>query len=202
MNKQERTEAYNKIIDFGYVLHTCNRETEKPEGENSKYYLSDDELLAILDELNETGETKEGIFEQIKTYFEENEEIFEEAIEDLDSWNGYLNDDRYYPMDELNEFYHETEPMEILYRAFYGHDHDNYTTDEHGEKHYSEFNPNRGYFYYNGYGNLVSTDYKDYSDQLDDYFVRSFIDNYYNLSCSYPVELEELIEKYTEMEEE
>ena len=40
-----------------------------------------------------------------------------------------------------------------------------------------EFNPNRDYFRYNGYGNLVSADYKDYSGQLDRYAVESMSEN-------------------------
>lgn len=43
------------------------------------------------------------MYEKIKAYFEENEEIFNACIEELDSYNGYLGDDRYYPMDELDE---------------------------------------------------------------------------------------------------
>lgn len=115
--------------------------------------------------------------EALMEYFRDNEEEFNEAIESLDSWNGYLGDDRYYSMDELDEIYSGTEPTEILYRAFYGHDEDSYTTDSRGNKEYGQFNPNREYFYFNGYGNLVSTDYKDYSDKLDDYAIREMIDN-------------------------
>ena len=115
--------------------------------------------------------------EALMEYFTVNEEDFNEAIEALDGWNGYLGDDRYYSMDELDEIYSGTEPTEILYRAFYGHDEDSYTTDSRGNKEYGQFNPNREYFYFNGYGNLVSTDYKDYSDKLDDYAIREMIDN-------------------------
>lgn len=112
-------------------------------------------------------------------YFKENEDAFVEAIEQLDSYNGYLGDDRYYEMEFLNEFYAETEPLEILYRAFYGYDADT-STDEHS----TEFNPNRAYFRYNGYGNLVSTDHKDYSDQLDDWFIQNLKENYEQLYLS------------------
>ena len=115
--------------------------------------------------------------EKIITYFEENEDIFIECIEELDSYNGYLGDDRYYSMDELNEHFSGQDPVDILYRAFYGHDDDNWTTDEHGEREYREFNPNRDYFYYNGYGNLVSSNYRDYSDKLDHYFVEDLAEN-------------------------
>ena len=114
---------------------------------------------------------------KIIEFFENNEDIFNACIEELDSYNGYLNDDRYYYMEDLNEFYNDTEPLELLYRCFYGYDEDNYTTDSSGNKTYSEFNPNREYFRYNGYGNLVSTNYKDYSDKLDNYFIDELLNN-------------------------
>lgn len=119
----------------------------------------------------------EELIEKVIEWFKDNEEAFNDCIEELDSWNGYLGDDRYESMDMLNEFYSGVDPIDILYRAFYGHDEDNYTTDSRGEKHYGEFNPNREFFRYNGYGNLVSTDYKDYSDHLDSYFVEELVKN-------------------------
>lgn len=120
---------------------------------------------------------KETTINKIIAYFEGNEEIFNACIEELDSYNGYLNDDRYYNMDELDEFYNGTEPLEILRRAYFGRDDDTWTTDSSGNKVYGEFNPNREYFYYNGYGNLVSSDYKDYSAQLDIYAIEAMSDN-------------------------
>ena len=116
---------------------------------------------------------------KLMEYFKENEDAFVEAIEELDSYNGYLGDDRYYEMEFINEFYAETEPLEILYRTFYGYDADT-STDEC----YTAFNPSRAYFRYNGYGNLVSTDYKDYSDRLDDWFIQSLKENYEQLYLS------------------
>lgn len=80
-------------------------------------------------------------------------------------------------MDELDEFYSGTEPLELLRRAYYGRDDDTYTTDSNGNKTYGEFNPNRDYFYYNGYGNLVSSDYKDYSTHLDEYAIDAMREN-------------------------
>lgn len=121
--------------------------------------------------------TKEQITNKIIEYFKDNEETFNECIEELDSYNGYLNDDRYYSMEELNELYNGQEPIEILYRAFYGRDDDTYTTDSSGNKTYGEFNPDREYFYYNGYGNLVSSNYKDYSGKLDHYFIEALSEN-------------------------
>ena len=121
--------------------------------------------------------TREEQINQIIEFFENNEETFNECIEELDGYNGYLGDDRYWEMEYLNELYNDAEPMELLYRAFYGHDDDIYTTDSSGNRTYGEFNPNREYFKYNGYGNLVSTDYKDYSDKLDTYFIDSLLEH-------------------------
>jgi hypothetical protein len=143
---------------------------------------------------------KEKITNQIIEYFKNNEEIFNECIEELDSYNGYLNDDRYYLMEELNEFYSGQDPIEILYRAFYGRDDDTWTTDSSGNKTYGEFDPNREYFYYNGYGNLVSSNYKDYSHKLDHYFIEALIENRIHI-CSMD-EYEELTELFDKLEEE
>ena len=115
--------------------------------------------------------------EQLKELFEQDEQLFNAAIEELDSYNGYLGDNRYYSMDELNDFYSGVEPLELLQRVYFGRDDDTWTTDSSGNKTYGEFNPNREYFTYNGYGNLVSSDYKDYSCFLDDYFINSLIEN-------------------------
>lgn len=115
--------------------------------------------------------------EKIITFFEENEDIFNDCIEELDSYNGYLNDNRYYEMEMLNDFYNGTEPLELLRRVYYGYDEDTYHTDEYGRREYGEFNPNRDYFRYNGYGNLISADYKDYSANLDDYCIEAMSEN-------------------------
>jgi len=147
--------------------------------------------------------TREEIVKKIIDFFAENDDALTECIEELDNYNGYLEDDRYYDMEDLNEFYQGTDPIDILYRAFYGHDDETYTTDEHGEKHYGEFNPNRNYFYYNGYGNLVSADYKDYSSKNDSWLVnalegdRQYVDSIDN----YP-ELVELFDELENIEEE
>lgn len=100
-------------------------------------------------------------------YFEANEETFNDCIEELDNWNGYLGDDRYLYMEELDELYSGVSPIEILQRAYFGGDEDGG----------SEFNPNSDYFKYNGYGNLVSTNYRDYSDHLDHYAVEEMKEN-------------------------
>lgn len=144
----------------------------------------------------EERRTTEEIKEEIKNYFEENEDDFNEVIEDLDSWNGYLGDNRYYNMEELDELYNGTEPTEILTRAFYGYD-EMYTNED--GSHPEPFNPNRDYFRYNGYGNLVSTDIKDYSDHLDNYFIDAVIENAHNL-YELPDEVQELLDELETIE--
>lgn len=117
--------------------------------------------------------------QKIIQFFKENEELFNYCIEELDNYNGYLGDNRYYEMEMLNEFYHGTEPLKILRLAYFGRDDDTWTTDSSGNKIYGEFNPNRDYFTYNGYGNLISTDYKDYSAHLDEYAIEEMSENRY-----------------------
>lgn len=121
--------------------------------------------------------TAEKITREIIAYFEGHEDTYNAAAEELDAYNGYLGDDRYYSMDELDEIYSGTEPNEILRRAFYGYDEETWTTDASGNKEYGAFNPNREYFRYNGYGNLVSANYKDYSGLLDHYIIESMLEN-------------------------
>lgn len=121
--------------------------------------------------------TRSELIAEIVEVFKNDNELFNACIEELDSYNGYLGDDRAYPMEELEEFYSDADPIELLNRAYYGRDDENYYIDKHGEKHYESFNPNRDYFYYNGYGNLCSTDYPDYSDHIDTYAIEAMLEN-------------------------
>ena len=126
---------------------------------------------------NTNARTAQEIKTAIQLFFDGNGDLFDNCIEELDDYNGFLDDDRYYPMEMLDELYHGEKATEILYRAFYGYDADNWHTDEYGRKENASFNPNRNYFKYNGYGNLVSTDYPDYSAHLDDYTIECMLDN-------------------------
>lgn len=142
---------------------------------------------------------REEIIKKIIEYFGENTEEFNELVEALDAWNGYLGDDRVYPMEELNEIYANTEAIEILYRAFYGYDGEIWHYDKDGYKEYNApFNPNRDYFSFNAYGNLVSYDYIDYSNRLDKYAVEEIADNLDNIDVCLTEELEELFNELTE----
>lgn len=119
-----------------------------------------------------TTNTKETIIATILSYFKDNEDVFNTCMEELDNYNGYLGDDRYFEMYELDDFYCDCKPSELLERVFYGYDEDTSTENNH-----TEFNPNREFFRYNGYGNLVSADYKDYSDHLDHWAVEAMQEN-------------------------
>lgn len=131
----------------------------------------------------------------LMSYFEENEDDFNDSIEELDSYNSYLGDDRYYSMDELyglNPVNSQDDFDDLMGRIYYGHD------DDDGDG--SAFCPNRNYFYYNGYANLVSSDYKDYSDHLDNYFIESLIENYNSLAL--PDGVEEIFEEYENQDDD
>lgn len=146
--------------------------------------------------------TAEEVTADIIAFFKENEDVYNEAIEELDGYNGYLGDDRYYSMDELDELYTGTEPSEILRRAYYGCDAETYATDGSGNREHGQFNPNREYFTYNGCGNLVSADYKDYTGMLDDYVVESMKENRrYIDSIEQSDELTALFDELEEVEE-
>lgn len=112
---------------------------------------------------------------EIVSWFEDNNDAFTACIESLDAWNGFLGDDRFYLMEEINELYPNA--LDAMTRAYYGHDGECYSTDERGEKHYAEFCPNRDYFTFDGYGNFVSYDAPDYSDKIDSYAVNELYDN-------------------------
>ena len=147
--------------------------------------------------------TKENVIADIINYFEENKDIFDDCIEELDNYNDYLGDDRYYDMEELNEIYNGANSLEILFRAFYGYDAENWYTDGSGNETYGPFNPNKNYFYYNGYGNLVSSDFKDYSDKLDEWTIEEMSENR-NEICSIENDdtLAKLFDELEETEEE
>ena len=133
------------------------------------------------------------------------DDLVEKAIayfeEHIDEWNPLADgadlidpDDRHEPMEYINEIY--SEPLEAITRAFYGYD-----ADSSGEDNYAPFNPNRDYFYFNGYGNLVSTDETaDYSDSLDESGISELYENreYYDL----PRYIEKLFDAYADEVEE
>lgn len=128
---------------------------------------------------NTKTRTRTEIINDIISYFDKDPDAFESCIEELDGWNGYLGDDKYYFMDELGEFFDiaNENPVDFLLRAYYGWDEGNYTIDQYGREHHEPFCPNRDYFRFNGYGNLVSADFKDYSSHNDHWAVEEMAQN-------------------------
>lgn len=143
--------------------------------------------------------TQEAITTDIIRYFKENEEVFNNCVEEMNDYNGYLGDDRWYNMDELPELIDTSDPVGLLNKAYFGNDLDDWHTDEHGQKYYNSFNPNREYFRFNGYGNFQSSDWKDYSDYMDKYAIKAMSENRNNIDSI--DENETLITLFDELEE-
>ena len=109
--------------------------------------------------------TRQEQIKKIMTYLEENEEAAANCIEQLDSYNGFLDFNRYYNMEDLPMFY-ENDVENLLERIYFGYDEDYGVNDK-----TTKFNPMRDYFKYSGYGNLVSSSEKDYSAFIDEYLI-------------------------------
>ena len=191
----EQASAYFQTLG-NYEIVGCAETNEEPKP-GQPVHTVPEEWEALEEE--KATRTAEEITAAIIEFFKENEDVFNDCIEELDGYNGYLNDDRYYSMDELDELYTGTEPSEILRRAYYGYDAETYTTDGSGNREYGQFNPNREYFTYNGYGNLVSADYKDYSAHLDNYAVEAMSENRNYIDTI--EDNEELAELFDELEQ-
>ena len=125
---------------------------------------------------------------ELLAYYKRNGEDFADDIEELDGWNDCLYEDKIFSMDELDEVLQNINPSDILRMALFGHD------ESHGNLIKSSFNLNRDYFHYNGFGNLVSTDERNYSEYLNDYFIQEIIDNKSHLSLSKGAQ--EIIDNY------
>lgn len=115
--------------------------------------------------------TRQEQIKKIITYLEENEEAAINCIEQLDDYNGFLDYNRYYNMEDLPMFY-ENDVENLLDRIYFGYDEDYSTTDK-----TTKFNPMRDYFKYSGYGNLVSSSEKDYSAFIDEYLIEELEDH-------------------------
>lgn len=83
-----------------------------------------------------------------------------DLLEELDDWSGYLDSDRFYDMDEFDELMSSHMPSVLASMIFNG-------CDMCG----GEFNPNHGYFTFNGYGNLVSAEWRNYSSLYCDKYL-------------------------------
>lgn len=89
--------------------------------------------------------TWDELYDETVQYLKDDENLHAEALESLDSWNGYLNDDRWYSMSEFDDLMYGRSPREVA------------------EKITSDFNINDEYFRFTICG-LESSDDIDYSD--------------------------------------
>ena len=126
--------------------------------------------------------TYDELKDKARQILEDNDELFNNICEDLDSWDGFLDDDRFYPMYELDDLYGHMKPTEFA-ELINGNDFD--TSDE--------------YFYHDIYG-LHSTDKINYKDvKTVDEVLDALEDNY--MHCDYSLRgefLGEIIEALDE----
>ena len=136
------------------------------------------------------------IVEKALEYFENNEDEFNLTIEELDSWCGYLDGQRYEYMDYIGEFFYDSSVKDIIEAALNG-------TDVSG----GSFDTDRQYFYWD-WNQLVSTDNNSYSDWLDKYFIDKLYEEYYRnrkrnwFNMELPKEIEAMFSEYYENEVE
>lgn len=99
--------------------------------------------------------------ETVIKYLNEHNELFCNLIEQLDSWNGYLGDDRWISMYDLNETLSSYSADDIIRMA-----------------QNSSFDLGDDYFRFDGYGSIESTyGDPDYSEYLDENFVKELVNN-------------------------
>ena len=102
--------------------------------------------------------TWDELYDETVQYLKDDESLHTEVLITLDSWYGYLNDDRWYSMSEFDDVMYGCSPMEVA------------------EKITSDFNINDEYFRFTIYG-LESSDDIDYSDYNESDTLDSLIAN-------------------------
>lgn len=102
--------------------------------------------------------------EELKAKVLEDEDLYDSLVSEYGK--DYLYEEQ--PDDALMELDEENvkmacgdDAMNILQRAFFGYDYNPYNSDNK-----EPFNPNRDYFFLNGYANMVSVDDGDVDEYL------------------------------------
>lgn len=111
------------------------------------------------------------LYDEVVEYLENNLDEFNHLIEQLDEWNGYLQDDRWLDMSWLDDeaLLGGYTPFELI---------------DIGMKSQGDFDLNDDFFRFTIYGTLESTGEKDYNDYLGNYFVDDVLANYQHLDIS------------------
>lgn len=127
--------------------------------------------------------TWEEVCNTVINYYREHESEFDDVIKELNSYTGILEDNEYYmndSMEEINYLYRDN-PTDALIAAMAGRD-----------ETYNTFDTDREFYYEDGEA-LISTDdmwppYADYTDLLDEEFVKQLYDNRDDISLDYTIE--------------
>lgn len=118
-----------------------------------KRAIGKDKVTDMLHYKNFNFDTKEDfknyIEKRMTDYWKNHNDSFSRVCEDLDSWDGFLGDDRLYQMCDLDDLLGEKKPSEVIQMLG------------------SDFDYSDDYFYWDGYGELCSTNEKRYFDKLD-----------------------------------
>lgn len=123
-------------------------------------------------------ERRQYIYDKAYAELENDSDAFCEACEELDSWNGFLGDDRCYDMGEIDELLYGKKPSEVI---------DMITSD---------FNSNDDFFYFSIYGLESCNDrYDHYSDNFSvDDVLDELINIYNHVSLTENSTLDSLVE--------
>lgn len=111
----------------------------------------------------------------------DDDDLFVEVCDELDNYNGFLGDDRCEDMEMIDEFF--SKPSDVLSKIDF-----------------DDFNYNHDYFYFDGYGNMCSTDYKaEYYRNLynNDDVLDKYIEEWNHVSVS-DSELEDMAQALDE----
>ena len=125
---------------------------------------------------------KEALIEVLKA----DDDLFVQACEELDSWNGFLDDDRCYEMDMIDDILGDKKPSEMIKLLT------------------NDFDSSCEWFYFSIYG-LESCDDKT-AHYRDNYYesdvLESLINNYNNISAFDNMEFEAALELLSYDDEE
>ena len=112
-----------------------------------------------------------------------------DLVNEINSWDGYLEYLQVYPMDEFDASLEGFSPLEIANKIYFGN-----------------FNPNHEYFRFNGYANLESLDEYDVEEEIKEYafeIAQRTVELYEEGHLSYlDSEVLEILEDEEEEEEE
>ena len=114
--------------------------------------IEKDKVTVMLQYKNFTFDSKQDFINYIENrmvkYWEAHNDSFSRVCEELDSYDWFLDDNRCYPMDELDDYLEGYKPSYIVRMLD------------------SDFNYFDNYFYYDD-GRLCSTNEKNYYDYVD-----------------------------------